>query len=100
MSFIDLNARRFGGSLILERIPFRGRRIPKAGIINRRDSQILGNPFDPSRETFDPFPARGEHRYLSGPPALAHYPESEESGKDKGEKGFAIKYTRTILTYF
>lgn len=87
MSLIDFNARRFWGSLILKRIPFGGRRIPEASIINRRHSQILGNTFDPSRETFDPFPTRGDHRYLSGLSAFAQGPEDEDSGTGQRSKG-------------
>lgn len=100
MSLIDFNARRFWGSLILKRIPFGGRRIPEASIIHRRHSQILGNSFDPSWETFDPFPARGDHRYLSGLSAFAQGPEDKDSGQDKGPKGFVAMYARTIATYF
>ena len=56
VSLIDPDILRLLRPGILENIFFFGRRIPESSIINGRDSQVLGDPFDPSWQSLDATP--------------------------------------------
>lgn len=53
MSFVDADIVRLGRMRVLKYVFLFGGRIPEAGIINRRDCQILCNAFDPSWQAFN-----------------------------------------------